>query len=69
MKIMKILKTVCAIAGMGVAYIAAGKLGDKAKTSWDEAITKDDDLDDDEIKIYDLSPEEEPEKKTEEDET
>lgn len=66
MKINKILKTLGAIAGMGIAYIAAGKLGDTAKDSWDEATAKDDDWDDDNIEIYDLPPEDEPEEKTEE---
>lgn len=68
MKIMKLLKTVGAIAGMGVAYIAAGKLGDKAKTSWDEATAKDDDWDDDDVEIFDLPEEKSEEEKKEEDE-
>lgn len=68
MKIVKILKTIGAIAGMGIAYIAAGKLGDTAKDSWDEATAKDDDWDDG-VEVFDLPPEDEPEKeKKEEDE-
>lgn len=69
MKINKILKTIGAIAGMGIAYIAAGKLGDTAKDSWDEAIAKDDNWDDDGVEVFDLPPEDEPEEeKKEEDE-
>lgn len=68
MKINKILKTIGAIAGMGIAYIAAGKLGDTAKDSWDEAIAKDDDWDDDDVEIFDLPEEKSEEEKKEEDE-
>lgn len=69
MKINKILKTIGAIAAMGVAYVAAGKFGDTAKESWDEATAKDDNWDDDDVEIFDLPEEDEPEEeKKEEDE-
>lgn len=66
MKINKILKTIGAIAAMGVAYVAAGKFGDTAKESWDEATAKDDNWDDDDVEIFDLPPEDDPKEKTEE---
>lgn len=68
MKIKKFIKAALAVAGMGVAYIAAGKLGDKAKDAFDEATEPTEDWDSEETEDSEEKVEDSEEKTEESDE-